>query len=392
MSQHDADRFAPRPQGLARGRARWPSLLVLAALAGAIAGCSGEAKVAQESVRPVKAIVVGEADRVRTLTYSGVVRPRIESAVGFRVAGKIVERRVNAGDRVEPGQVIARLDDTDLKLAESSARAALAAARTRRDVAIENFARARALLPKAFVAKATYDARKNEMDAAIGAFDAAEAQLRQAINAVGYATLRADKAGIVTAVRAEPGQVVSPGAPVIVLAEAGETEIAIVVPEQDVTRLAAGMPLEIALWAGPRLALEGRIRELSAQADPDTRTYAVRATVHAPPPEMRLGMTATVSIKVEDARAAVIVPLTAVTEAGGETAVFVVEPGTRIVRKRPVTLAAAAPEGIRLAGGVRPGEIVVTAGVQFLSDGMKVRLAADLEQSAAAIRSAGQDR
>jgi RND family efflux transporter MFP subunit len=390
MSRSDADRFASRPQELTRGRAGRASLVLLAALA--LAGCSGEAKVAQESVRPVKAIVVGEADRLRTLTYSGVVRPRVESAVGFRVSGKIVERPVNSGDRVDAGQVIARLDDTDLKLAESSARAALAAARTRRDVAIENFARARALLPKAHIAKATYDARKNEMDAAIGAFDAAEAHLRQAVNAAGYATLRADKPGIVTAVRAEPGQVVNAGAPVIVLAEAGETDIAIVVPEQDVTRLAAGMPLEIALWAGPRHSLAGRIREISAQADPETRTYAVRAAVHAPPPEMRLGMTATVSIRVEDARAGVVVPLTAVAEAGGEAAVFVVEPGTRIVRRKPVALAAAAPEGVRIAGGVQPGDIVVTAGVQFLRDGMKVRLPADLEQNAAAIKAAGQDR
>ena len=385
MFRPDADRFAPGSQVPVRVRPRrlWLPLFLAVPLAGALAGCTGEAKVAQESVRPVKAIIVAEAERERTLTYSGVVRPRIESAVGFRVGGKIVARLVNAGDRVDKGQIIARLDDTDLKLAESSARAALAAARTRRDVAIENFERARALLPKQFVAKATYDARKNEMDAAVGAFDAAEAQLRQAVNAVAYATLRADKAGIVTAVRAEPGQVVNAGTPVIVLAEAGETEIAIDVPEQDVSRLAAGMPIELALWAGPQKVLKGSIREISAQADPATRTYAVRASVHAPPPEMRFGMTAMVSVKVQDARAAVVVPLTAVTEAGGQTVVFVVEPGSRIVRRKPVTLAEAAREGVRIAGGLQAGEIVVTAGVQFLSDGMKVRLPADLEQRAA---------
>src|SRR5262249_8301986 len=160
-----------------------------------------------------------------TLTYSGVVRPRIESALGFRVPGKIVERTVNVGDRVEIDQVIARLDDTDLKLAASSAKAAVAGARTRRDVASDNVERARALLPKAIIAQATYDTRRNELDAAASALDSAEAQLRQAANAVEYATLKADHPGIVTAVAAEPGQVVSAGQSVIVLAHAGEMEI-----------------------------------------------------------------------------------------------------------------------------------------------------------------------
>lgn len=370
----------------------WPRLVLLLPVVAVLGGCNGEAKVEQEVVRPVKAIVVGEAARERTLAYSGVVRPRIESAVGFRVAGKIVERLVNIGDRVEVGQVVARLDDTDLKLAEGSAKAALAAARTRRDVAIDNFARARTLLPKAFIAKATFDARKNEMDAAIGAFESAEAQLSQATNAVAYATLRADKAGIVTAVRAEPGQVVNAGTPVIVLAESGETEIAIVVPEQDVARLRVGQPIDLTLWAGPRTASNGSIREISAQADSDSRTYAVRATVHEPPASMRLGMTASVSIKVEDAAASVVVPLTAVTESGGSTVVFVVEPASRTVRKKSVTLAATAAEGVRIASGLEPGEIVVTAGVQFLRDGMKVRLPADVEQRAANSRSADYDK
>jgi RND family efflux transporter MFP subunit len=136
----------------------------------------------------------------------------------------------------------------------------------------------------------------------------------------------------------------------------------------------------------------GAIREISAQADPGSRTYAVRATVHAPPASLRLGMTAEVAIKVQDTAASVIVPLTAVTEAGGSTVVFTVEPSSRVVRKRSVTLAAAAPEGVRVAAGLEPGDIVVTAGVQFLRDGMTVRLPADLEQRAAASRSSEYDK
>ena len=148
----------------------------------------------KEVARPVKVAVVGDAERGRTLTYSGVVRPRIESAVGFRVPGKIIERLVNVGDNVEIDQIIARLDDIDLGLAEHSAKAAVNSARSRRDVARDNLQRGKVLLPTATISQAAYDTRRNEMDAAASALESAQAQLRQATNAVGYATLRAHKA------------------------------------------------------------------------------------------------------------------------------------------------------------------------------------------------------
>src|SRR5262249_36027789 len=215
-----------------------------------VGGCKDETKVQDEVVRPVKVAVIGTAAPGHSLTYSGVVRPRIESAIGFRVPGKIVERTINVGDRVEVGQVIARLDDTDLKLAENSAKAAVAGARTRRDVASDNLDRAKALLPKAIIAMAIYATRRTQLDAA------SEALLRQAANAVEYATLRADPPGIVTAVAAEPGQVVSAGQSVIMLAHAGEMEIAVAVPEQDAGYLKIGQPAKVTLWAGPRMSIE----------------------------------------------------------------------------------------------------------------------------------------
>ena len=252
--------------------------LAILGMAALLAGCKSEAKVDEEVTRPVKVAVVETAARGRTLTYSGVVRARVESAIGFRVAGKIVERAVNVGDRVEVGQVIARLDETDLKLAENSAKAAVAAARSRREVANDNLERAKALLPKAIISQAAYDTRKNELDAATSALESTQAQLLQATNAVSYATLVADKAGIVTAITGEPGQVVSAGQPVITLANAGETEVAIAVPEQDAGRLGVGQRALITLWAGPRVSTEGRIREIAGQADAASRTYAVRVS------------------------------------------------------------------------------------------------------------------
>jgi membrane fusion protein, multidrug efflux system len=351
------------------------SRVVLAfAVIAILAGCKGEAVVQEEAVRPVKVAIVEAAHGGRTLTYSGVVRPRIESALGFRVGGKIVERSVNVGDRVDVGQPIARLDDNDLRLAENGAKAAVIAARTRRDVAHDNVERAKALLPRAIISQAAYDTRRNELDAAVAALDVAESQLRQASNAVGYATLKADKAGIVTSVAGEPGQVLAAGQAVITLAEAAETEIAVGVPEQDAGRLTVGQGAKVTLWAGPRVSLEGRIREIAGQADAASRTYAMRIAVEAPPQNMRLGMTASVALVIDAEATPIVVPLTALSESDSGPVVFVVDAAMKAVRKTAVTVAGIADGGVRIANGLQAGDMVVTAGAQFLRDGMRVRL------------------
>jgi membrane fusion protein, multidrug efflux system len=361
------------------GNSHRPHVLLAMAAVALLAGCKGEAAPPEVAVRPVKVAVVTEASGSRSLTYSGVVRSRIDSAMGFRVAGKIVERSVNVGDRVEVDQVIARLDETDLKLAETAARAAVASARSRRNVASDHLERAKVLLPKEIISQAAYDTRRNELDAAEAGLETAEAQLRQATNAVGYATLKADKAGLVTAVTGEPGQVVGAGQAVVTLADATQTEVAVAVPEQDAGRLGIGQPAKVTLWAGPRASVPGRIREIAGQADPASRTYAVRIAVNAPPDTMRLGMTASVSLSVADEAAPMVVPLTALTERDGGTVVFVVDAANKVVRKTAVGVGEVADAGIRIASGLQAGDMVVTAGVQFLRDGMRVRLPGERE-------------
>lgn len=356
------------------GYLRRPHAALALAVVALLAGCKGEASPPEVAVRPVKVAVVAEAPSSRTLTYSGVVRSRIDSAMGFRVAGKIVDRSVNVGDRVEVDQVIARLDETDLKLAETAAKAAVASARSRRDVASDNLERAKVLLPKEIISQAAYDTRRNELDAAAAGLETAEAQLRQATNAVGYATLKADRAGLVTAVTGEPGQVVGAGQSVVTLADATETEVAVAVPEQDAGRLSIGQPAKVTLWAGPRTSVKGRIREIAGQADPASRTYAVRIAVNAPPQTMRLGMTASVSLSVEDGAPPMVVPLTALTESDGGTVVYVVDAANKVVRKTAVAVGDIADVGVSIASGLQAGDMVVTAGVQFLRDGMRVRL------------------
>ena len=364
-------------------RMRITSLVTVLGIAALVAGCKGESVVKEESIRAVKVAVVETGNQGRTLAYSGVVRPRIESALGFRVPGKIVARLVNVGDRVSVDQEIARLDETDLRLAENAARAAVASARSRRDVARDNLERAKVLLPKAIISQAAYDTRRNELDAAEAALETAEAQLRQAVNAVGYATLKADKAGIVTTVMSEPGQVVSAGQTVVALAEAGETEIAVAVPEQDTGRLTMGQPARVTLWAGPRVSIVGRIREIAGQADPASRTYTVRVAVDTPPQTMRLGMTASVALTIDDEAAPLVMPLTALAESEDGPVAYVVDQANKVVHKTAVSVAGIAESGVRIASGLQPGDMVVTAGVQFLRDGMRIRLPGESAQAGA---------
>jgi membrane fusion protein, multidrug efflux system len=377
----------PLPRSIAappaRGWDRITGLVLVLGFAAGLAGCKGEAAVSQESVRPVKVALIAAVSPKRTLTYSGVVRPRVESALGFRVPGKIIARTVNVGDRIEVEQTIARLDETDLNLAENAARASVASARSRRDVASDNLERAKVLLPKAIISQAAYDTRRNELDAATAALDAAQAQLRQAVNAVGYATLKADKAGIVTAVMGEPGQVVNAGQAVATLAESGETEVAIAIPEQDAARITVGQKSKVTLWAGWGVNLDGRIREIAGQADPASRTYAVRIAIDAPPQAMRLGMTALVALTIEDETTPMVVPLTALTEEGGTPIAFVVDTASKAVRKTAVSVAGIAEDGARIASGLQPGDLIVTAGVQFLQDGMRIRLPGERAQTGA---------
>jgi RND family efflux transporter MFP subunit len=339
----------------------------------ALAGC-GDEKVTEIPARPVKVMVVPKPVTERALTYSGVIAPRIESTLGFRVPGKIMGRFVNVGDTVKAGQKIAQLDEKDLKLAENSARASVAAAKTRFDVASDALNRAKFLKPNGFIAQSAVDQRQLEFDSAQSALNSARDQLDQAINATSYALLLADKDGIVTSVRAEPGQVVSSAQAVITLAHSEDIEASVAVPEQEIISLKEGERASISLWSASDIRSEGKIREIAGAANPASRTYAVRVTITNPAPEMRIGMTAAVTFRVPHETPAVIVPVTALAGEGGKTIAFVTNQDTQTVARRDVETGRVSDEGVRVKAGLKPGDILVTAGVQFLQDGMKVRV------------------
>lgn len=351
---------------------------VVALVLAALVGCREEsADKGGEPVRPVKVTVVTDGSGERVIRYSGAVRARVEAALGFRVAGKIVARTVDIGQRVEAGRVLARLDPTDLRLALQTAEANVAAARARVKVADDARARARTLNTKGFVADSNLDRADLEADQAKAALEAAVYARDQATNQIAYADLAADADGIVTEIRADVGQVVAAGTPVVTLARDDEKEVAIAVPEQDVVRFAKDQTVSVVFWADKDLRLRGRIREIAGSADSASRTYAIRVSLPADD-RVRLGMTATVEATVTTVRGALVIPLSALGEAKGTPRVWLVDRANATVVPRDVTLGPLAADGVGVVSGLAPGDMVVTAGVQFLTPGKKVRLPAEV--------------
>jgi RND family efflux transporter MFP subunit len=345
-----------------------PAAAALAALLLA-AGCAD----APESVAPPPPLVAvaraAPAD-AGGLELTGEVRARVESDLGFRVTGQIVRRLVDPGQRVAADQPLMTLDPADLDLAARAAQADAIAADARAQRVMADARRVEQLAQGGWVSKAALDAAQREAQAARAQAGAARAAAGQAMNARGYATLRADSAGIVTAVLAQPGQVMAAGAPVVRLARAGALEAAIDVPEAMVRALP---PTAIATAAAaPGRVFTARLRDVAGSADPASRTFAARYAL-ADAADLPLGSTVTLRLATGGAGPALAVPIGALSDAGRGPAVWVVDQGK--VRRRPVRVAALEDERALLAGGVAEGELVVALGAHLLREGQAVRIA-----------------
>ncbi|WP_332856603.1 efflux RND transporter periplasmic adaptor subunit [Duganella sp. S19_KUP01_CR8] len=346
--------------------------LILSVLTAAVlAGCSKPAEKT-EDIRPVRAIVLASNDVDVNAEFSGEVRARVESRLAFRVGGKIVTRKVDVGTLVKHGQVLMQLDPQDLQLAQAQALAGLRAAETNRDLAKAELKRYQELRSKNFVSQAVLDAKDSTYKAAQANVDASQAAYRGQSNQAGYASLVSDVDGVVTAVDAEVGQVVQPGTPVVRVAKQGEKEIVIGLPEDKVETLRRVPDVQVRLWADPKNAVAGKIREISPVADPSTRTYTVKVSIPDSLAEAKLGMTAVVQFASKTATPQIKVPLTALYYEKSASSVWVVEGG--VVKLVPVTIAGAAGNDIVLGSGVKVGQTVVTAGVNLLKPGQKVKI------------------
>ena len=350
----------------------WPSrsLLVLATAA-LLAACSRPAPP-EEPVRSVKLLTVGVGSLQSSLEYSGEVRARVESRLGFRVAGKIVKRQAELGQRVRAGEVLAQLDPKDYQLAADAARAQVASATTQRDLAAADYKRYQTLKDQNFISGAELERRDATLKAAQATLDQARAQLSSQGNQAAYTTLVADVSGVVTGIDAEPGQVVAAGTPVVRIAQDGPRDVVFSVPEDKVGAITPDSEVAVRGWSnGAELA--GRVREVAASADAATRTYQVKVAVDGAdvPP---LGSTVYVKPKVLSHAGvpAIKLPTSALRQEGQATAVWVFDPASSTVKSQVVQIATADGNEAVVAGGLTPGMQVVATGVHVLSPGQKV--------------------
>ncbi len=336
-----------------------------------LAACSKPAGKVEE-IRPVRAIRLAADNVDISAEFPGEVRARVESRLGFRVGGKIISRKIEVGSPVTRGQILMQLDPQDLQLAQAQANAGLKAAESNRDLARAELKRYQELQQKNFVSRAVLENKETTFKAAQASYEQALAAYRNQSNQAGYANLVSDVDGVVTGVDAEAGQIVAAGAPVVRVAKTGEKEIVIGIPEDKVDSLRNVADIRVRTWAKPQESMPGKLRELSPVADPATRTYTARIAIPDAPKDIKLGMTAYVSFSSKTPNAMIKLPLTALFNHKSESAVWVIENGS--VRLVPVQVAGSSDNDILVAGGIAPGQTVVTAGVNLLKPGQKVTI------------------
>lgn len=345
---------------------------LMAALGAALLTACSHAPEKADEVRPVRVMTLASSNLDLEQEFPGEVRSRVESRLGFRVGGKIVARKVDVGNMVKRGQILMQLDPQDLQLAQAQALAGLKASESNRDLARAELKRYQDLRDRNFVSQAVADSKETAYRSAQASYEQALAQSKAQSNQTAYTTLVADADGVVTGVDAEVGQVVAAGSPVVRVAQAGEKEIVIGIPEDRVDALRRVGDVKVRIWAQPDDLIAGHIREISPVADPVTRTFTAKIAMPEAPADVRLGMTAYVRFASKTAAPQIKVPLTALFQDKSGSAVWVVE--NHAAKLVPVQVGGVSGNDVVLVGGVASGQVVVTAGVNSLKPGQQVSI------------------
>jgi len=314
--------------------------------------------------------------------YSGVVQSPVESKLAFQASGRIIKRNVEVGSHVRAGEVLMQIDPSDAQQTIESIVAQLESAQSQYKLAKDNLNRYQQLYQQGAVSKAEMDSIQNSYNSAEALLHQLNAQYTLCQNQLKYTSLCADRDGVITSVDAEVGQVIMSTAtaqPVITLAENRDLEVEIAVPENRIEAVSKAKQIKADFWALPNITLNGKIREVAPAADPVAKTFKVRITLVNPPPEIKLGMTSTVTIDgIDSEQTGILLPISAIYQTGKTPQVWVVNNGT--VKLRNITINNFDNDQVEIMSGLREGEMVVTAGVHKLIEGQKVRAEAEPSQ------------
>ena len=367
---------------------RLASAFALAGLS-ALTACSGKDTPAP-LVQPVVAMTVHGSTPAQRLQFPGTVDARNSTPLSFRIGGKIVDRRAVLGARVQPGEVLASLDPSDLETQTATARAQLDAAETHVSTVKQQLERDRSQVRSQLISQAQFEQTTDAYAAAFAQLDQARQQLELAQRQRRYATLVADRAGVISNEFAQTGQNVTAGQPVYGLVWAGAMDVICDVPETVIAGLRAGDPATVLVLALPDTTLHARVRELSPAADPQSRTYRVKLGIDAPPSALRPGMTASVALaSSKDSTAqgtpeiAYTLPATALFQDGSQAALWIVTSRENVLELRRVQVARFDANTIDVTSGLKDGETVVVQGVHTVTAGQPVRVVAPLHEESA---------
>lgn len=344
-------------------------------LAVSIVSCA-KTPPAADDAKYVKIFVIGSQGAQSISTFHGNIHAEFEPNLSFRVNGKIIERSVDIGQTVSQGQVIAKLDPTDYRLAADSAVAQLAAAKSNYITQQANLERYHQLLKQNFVAQAQYDAQQAQYESAKAKYAEAANQLVNSKNQVQYTTLVAPAAGIITSVNMDAGQVVAAGQTVASMADSGNKEVEIDLPEVQINDYKLGMPAQIRMWATNKV-YQGRIRTINQASDSQTRTYTARVVILNPGLDIKYGMSADVAIQPLNSTAGVMLPLNSLYARDNATYVWVMDANSK-AQAVPVTVISTDGNSMKVAAaGLKAGDKVISAGANFIYAGQQLKVYAD---------------
>ena len=350
-------------------------LAVLSVLA--LAACDPMTAQPTVPTRPVLVTNAHYESQVSERSFVGTVRPRIESDLGFRVAGKVAKRLVEVGALVEAGQPLALLDEADLTLQAEQAGAELSAANGVVSQATAAEARAKELRQKGWSTDAQLDQAKAAADEARARLNRAERSVELTKNSLSYARLLADAPGVVTATLIEPGQVVSAGQTAVRVARLAEKEVVVAIPETLLARAKSG-GAQVTIWSEPGKSYVAKLRELAPSADPLTRTYLAKFSIPDAGDTVQLGMTATLALSDPTSEQVARLPLSALFNQGNGPSVFVVDGNTGAITLKSVSVKSYERNDVLISGGVDEGASVVALGVQKLDPAQRVKIVSSL--------------